>query len=142
MRTSEKGYTLIKQFEGLQLEAYRCPAGVWTIGYGTTKNVKPGMKCDIIQATQWLHDDVAVAESAVNKLLQHDVKQCQFDALVSFVYNCGEGNFKDSTLLRRVNEGRMEDATKEFERWVYGGGKILPGLVRRRKAERMLFEGK
>lgn len=144
MRTSEKGLDVIKRHEGLRLKAYRCPAGVWTIGYGHTKGVKQGMRIAKVQADRFLREDLAEAEKAVNTLVSVPLKQEQFDALVSFVFNLGAGALLRSTLRKVLNKGDYRAAAEQFERWVYGsvgGRKVkLPGLVARRVEERELFE--
>jgi len=133
------GLDLIKSFEGLKLKAYLCPANVWTIGYGHTKTAKSGVVIDEATATQLLISDVAFAEKAVNRLVQKPLNQNQFDALVSFVFNCGEGAFRSSTLLKKLNSGDYSGAHTEFAKWNRGGGKVLAGLTRRRSAEAALF---
>jgi lysozyme len=100
-----------------------------------------GDVCDEPLASKWLVEDTAMAEEAVNRLVKTKLSQGQYDAVCSFVFNVGPDYFKESTLLRRLNEGRFKEAGSEFERWIYGGGKVLGGLVRRRKAERLMFEG-
>jgi len=139
MKISENGIKLIKQCEGLRLEAYKCPGGVWTIGFGHTKNVHAG---DIItkeQAEELLKKDVKSAEYYVNKEVKHELNQNQYDALVSFVFNIGSVKFRCSTLLMRLNNGNYKAAAEQFENWVYSKGKKLDGLIKRRKAEKMLF---
>jgi len=139
MKISENGIKLIKQCEGLRLEAYKCPGGVWTIGFGHTKNVHAG---DIItkeQAEELLKKDVKSAEYYVNKEVKRELNQNQYDALVSFVFNIGSVKFRCSTLLMRLNDGNYKAAAEQFENWVYSKGKKLDGLIKRRKAEKMLF---
>lgn len=136
---SKQGLELIKHFEGLRLAAYKCSAGVWTIGYGHTGGVNPGDIIDEITAESLLRKDVAVSESAVSRLVSVPLNQHQFDALVSFVFNLGAGNFRTSTLLKKLNAGDYSGAADEFSRWINAGGKPLPGLARRREAERLLF---
>ena len=139
MRTSRKGIEFIKAHEGLRLDAYLCPAGVPTIGYGHTHGVKMGDRITEEQAERLLIGDLAVAERGVNRY-GFDLTQNQFDALVSFVYNIGAGNFRSSTLLKRLKDNPNDpDIEYQFRRWVYGGGKVLPGLVRRRKDEAKLY---
>ena len=143
MKTSQRGLDLIKKWEGLRLEAYLCPAGVWTIGYGHIKGVKKGDKISQAQANTLLADDVAnVAESAVNAYVNVPLNQEQFDALASFTFNLGGGNLKSSTLLKKLNDGDYLGAANEFKRWVKAGGKTLNGLVDRREAEAQMFVGK
>lgn len=139
MKTSNKGIELIKKHEGFRAKAYKCPADKWTIGYGHTLNVK---STDVItkeQGEYFLRQDVEHAEKEVNKH-NLNINQNQFDALVSFVFNLGVGNFSRSTLLRRI-KAYPNDITirREFARWVYAGGKVLPGLVTRRKEEADLY---
>lgn len=143
MRISEQGVRLIKRFEGLRLTAYKCPTGYWTIGWGHTYNVKPGQKITKEQAEVYLKQDLVVAEDAVDKLVSTPLNQGMYDALVSFVFNLGAVRFKNSTLLRRLNQGAYDLVPDEFLRWVYGtvDGKTqkLPGLVERRTAEKEMF---
>lgn len=141
MHISQQGLDLIKSFEGLRLSAYKCPADVWTIGYGTTAGVKPGQTITKERAEELLREDVKRFEDQVLRLVKVPLTQGQFDALVSFVYNLGAGNLSNSTLLRLLNEGDYAGAGAQFERWTKAGGKVLAGLVRRRAAERALFEG-
>lgn len=139
MKTSNNGINLIKQFEGCILSAYKCPAGVWTIGYGHTKNVKQGMKITSSQATELLKEDLTTYENYVNKYVKVKLNQNQFDALVSFTFNCGAGALKSSTLLKKLNKGDYTGAANELLRWNKANGKVLAGLTRRRKAEKALF---
>jgi lysozyme len=140
---SKAGIDLVKRFEGCKLKAYLCPAGVPTIGWGETgKHVFIGLTVTQEQADEWLMRSLAKANAALHRLVNCPLKQCQEDALTSFVYNCGAFNFEQSTLRKRVNCGKIEEAAEEFGKWVNGDGKKLPGLVRRRAAERAMFEGK
>lgn len=143
MRTSRKGIEFIKAHEGLRLDAYLCPAGVQTIGYGHTYNVKMGDRITAEQAERLLIGDLAVAEREVNRY-GFDLTQNQFDALVSFVFNVGVGNFRSSTLLKRIKENpNHPDIQNQFKRWIYAGGRVLPGLVKRREEEaKLYFNGK
>ena len=135
MNTSPKGIALIKEFEGLRLKAYQCPGGVWTIGYGHTAGVKPGMLISKAQAEEYLKADLIAFERYLNGL-GLALNQNQFDALVSFIYNVGTGNFSSSTLLRKVRANPQDNSIMdEFLRWVYSKGRVLPGLQRRRLAE-------
>ena len=139
MKTSPKGIALIKEFEGLRLKAYQCPGGVWTIGYGHTAGVKPGMLISKAQAEEYLKADLIAFERSLNGL-GLALNQNQFDALVSFIYNVGTGNFSNSTLLRKVRANPQENSIMdEFLRWVYSKGRVLPGLQRRRLAEMKLY---
>ena len=139
MRTSQKGIDLIKKFEGCRLEAYKCPAGIWTIGYGHTKGVKDGMIISREQAKEFLREDLKVYEKAVESCVKVPLSQNQFDALVSFCYTCVSAALKTSTLLRLLNEGKYSEAGEQFLRWNKAGGKVLVGLTRRREEERELF---
>ena len=139
MKTSPKGIALIKEFEGLRLKAYKCPGGVWTIGYGHTAGVKPGMVISKAQAEEYLKADLIAFERYLNGL-GLALNQNQFDALVSFIYNVGTGNFSNSTLLRKVRANPQDNSIMdEFLRWVYSKGRVLPGLQRRRLAEMKLY---
>jgi len=146
MKISQKGLDMIKHFESFRSEPYLCSAGVPTIGYGTTYykgGVKVTLQDDAIdknEATDLLRTQVdKIYGKAVNDNLTVEVTQNQWDALVSFTYNLGGSNFKRSTLLKRVNEGKNNKAGDEFLRWDKAGGKVLAGLTRRRKAERKLY---
>ena len=139
MKTSHKGIALIKEFEGLRLKAYKCPGGVWTIGYGHTAGVKPGMVISEAQAEEYLTADLIASEKYLNNL-RLAINQNQFDALISFIYNVGTGNFSRSTLLRKVRANPQDNSIMdEFLRWVYSKGRVLPGLQRRRLAEMKLY---
>lgn len=139
MKTSPKGIALIKEFEGLRLKAYKCPGGVWTIGYGHTADVKPGMVISEAQAEEYLKADLIAFEKYLNDL-RLAINQNQFDALVSFIYNVGTGNFSSSTILRKIRANPQDNSIMdEFLRWVYSKGRVLPGLQRRRLAEMILY---
>lgn len=139
MKTSHKGIALIKEFEGLSLKAYKCPGGVRTIGYGHTAGVKPGMVISEAQAEEYLMADLIASEKYLNDL-RLAINQNQFDALISFIYNVGTGNFSRSTLLRKVRANPQDNSIMdEFLRWVYSKGRVLPGLQRRRLAEMKLY---
>lgn len=144
MRISDKGISLIKQFEGLRLTAYQDSVGVWTIGYGWTlpvdgKPIRPGMTIKDETAERLLRTGLVGYESDVSKLVKVKLTQGQFDALVSFAYNLGARTLSTSTLLQKLNAGDYAGAADEFPRWNKAGGKVLPGLTRRREAERALF---
>jgi lysozyme len=144
MQTSQKGVDLIKEFEGLRLKAYLCPARVWTIGYGHTTAagppiVQPGMTITKAQAEEILRSDLGKYEAGVLNLVKVSLTQSQFDALVSFAYNCGVGALARSTLLKRVNAGRFDAVPAELMKWTKAGGRELAGLVRRRRAEAALW---
>ncbi len=148
MKTSDKGLALIKQFEGFSARPYLCPAGVPTIGYGATyypdgrrvtMQDKPVSEAD---ATAMLRSMLASYEAGVSRYVQVPLTQGQFDALVSFAYNLGLSALKGSTLLRLVNARDYAGAAAQFLRWNRAGGKVLPGLTRRREAERVMFLGR
>lgn len=145
MKISQVGLDLIKKYEGYRDKSYLCPAGVWTIGYGTTvingKPVRRGMVCNKEQAQEWLENDANRFLESIERLIREDVElnQNQIDSLASFVYNVGIGNFKKSTLLKQLNEGFNVLAAEEFKRWNKGGGRVLGGLVDRRAEEARLF---
>ena len=146
MKTSPSGLELIKEFEGLRLKAYKCPAAVWTVGFGHTSAagdpvVTSGLVITKAEAEEILKCDLVQYEDAVRKLVKVVLTQSQFDALVSFTYNVGEAQFSRSTLLKRINAGRFDEVPAEFMKWIKGGGRELPGLVRRRRAEVKLWRG-
>lgn len=143
MILSEKGRKFIQNFEGLRLEAYLCPSGVWTIGFGHTAGVKKGQKITLQQAESFFNKDIFSFENAVNTLVKVPLTQGQFDALVSFAFNCGIGNFRSSTLLKLLNQGDYKGAGEQFLVWnkIKKNGKLLSceGLTNRRKAEKEMF---
>jgi GH24 family phage-related lysozyme (muramidase) len=139
VKTSTVGINLIKEFEGCKLTAYKCPAGVWTIGIGTTKGVKAGQVITESQALDLLAKDLSTFEAAVTKLVKVEIRQPMFDALVSFAYNLGAGALGSSTLLKKLNARDYKGAADEFLKWDKAGGRQLAGLTRRRQAERKLF---
>lgn len=141
MRTSQNGINLIKKFEGCKLRAYQDSVGVWTIGYGSTKDIKKGMRITEHMAEDFLTQDLEEAEQAVRNLIHVPLGQNEFDALVSFTFNLGAGNLAESTLRNKLNGQDRKGAADEFPKWVHAGGKKLTGLVRRRNAERALFLG-
>lgn len=133
------GLALVQQFEGCRLKAYTCPAGVLTIGYGSTgSHVHPGMTITQDQAEELLRSDLRRFEDGVAKLCPVATDN-QFSALVSFAFNLGLESLKTSTLRRMHNEGKHGDAAAQFARWNKAGGKVLPGLVKRRAAEAQLY---
>lgn len=145
-KTGKRGIDLIKSFEGFYAKPYICPAGVPTIGYGTTR-YPSGQKVTLrdksitlAQGLDYLKYDLKRFELAVDALIRDDINQNQFDALVSFTYNLGESNLKISTLAKKVNANPKDPAIeKEFAKWVNANGKKLEGLVKRRKAESDLY---
>jgi lysozyme len=146
MKTSQAGIDLIKEFEGLRLAAYLCPAGVLTIGYGHTSMAGPppvakGMRITKKQAEDMLRADLVKYENAVLDAVSVPLRQHQFDVLVSFAYNCGPAALRRSTLLKRVNAKRFDDVPVELMKWTRAQGRELPGLVRRRRAEAGMWRG-
>ena len=141
MTTSPAGRSLIESFEGCVYVAYQDQRGIWTCGYGHTQGVVEGVVCTKAQADAWLEGDLAIAEGAVNRMVKAALRQNQFDALVSLVYNIGQGNFAESTVLKRLNIGTPDysGAATAFLLWNKTNGEINPGLVRRREAEQALF---
>ena len=139
MSLSQSGLNLIKSHEGLRTTAYQDPVGVWTIGYGHTGTAKPGQKITEAQAEQLLRQDVGWAQDAVRKNVKVPLTQGQFDALVSFTFNLGAGALGRSTLLKKLNAGDYAGAQAEFGKFVHAGGRVLPGLVRRRNEEAQMF---
>lgn len=139
MNISYEGLDLIKKYEGLRLEAYLCPANVWTIGYGHTGNdVEEGMEISEEEADDLLVRDLERFELVVNKV-KAPLTQSMYDALVSFTYNVGGGAFLNSTMLRKIAVRDYVGAANEFPKWNKGGGRVLAGLVRRRAEEKALF---
>ena len=141
MNIGTKGLDLIRFFEGLELNAYQCAAGVWTIGYGHTKDVQEGMTISEARANEMLAEELNEYESYITGLVTVELNQDQFDAMVSWVYNLGVGNLKASTLLKVLNAGDYDGVPAQMMRWNKAGGKVLEGLTKRRQAEADLFCG-
>lgn len=142
MKLSAAGMELIKKFEGCVLKAYKCPAGVWTIGYGTTKGVTPGMVITAEKAEELFRADIRPIERTVNALAIN-LTQRSFDALVSWIYNLGSGNFQSSTMRKKIVADAADlDITDQMIRWINAGGKPLLGLKRRRVAEANMWLGR
>lgn len=139
MQTSQAGKDLIKQYEGLKLTAYKCRAGKDTIGYGHTHGVKPGAHITKAQADTFLDKDLAVFELTVNTAIKRPMNQHQFDALVALAFNIGGAAFAGPTLVKKFNTGDTQGASDEFPHWCHCGGDVVPGLVKRRAAEREMF---
>ena len=142
MNISQEGLSLIKKFEGCELEAYKCAAGVWTIGYGSTKGVKEGDSIIQEEADKLLLHEMEEYEGYINDMVNVNLEQNQFDAMVSWVFNLGPANLKASTLLKVLNAKDYEGVPAQIKRWNKAGGKVLQGLIRRREAESLLFAGK
>jgi lysozyme len=139
MNISNTGIDLIKHFEGCETEAYLCPAGVPTIGYGHIKGVQMGDSITEAQAHEMLVEELDEYESYINDLVTVSLNQNQFDAMVSWVYNLGGGNLRASTLLKVLNLGNYSEVPEQIMRWNKAGGRVLEGLTRRRQAEADLF---
>lgn len=146
IKASQKGLDLIKRFEGLELKPYKCPAGIHTIGYGNTyypsgfkvKLTDPAITKE--KAEELLKFLLGSYEKAVDSFCRDDINQNQFDALVSFAYNCGVNNLKSSTLLKKVNANPNDPTIKaEFLKWNKASGRVLAGLTKRRQAEADLY---
>lgn len=147
---SESGLNLVKKFEGLHKQqkdgsviAYKCPASVLTIGWGHTAGVKDGQTATIEQCEEWLQDDLNDAGKILQRYVNVPLTQAQFDALASFIFNLGEGSFRNSTLLKKLNQGLYDEVPEQLARWnkarVDGVLTPLKGLTRRRAAEAALF---
>jgi lysozyme len=140
---SQTGIDLIKGFEGYSDKVYLDTAGIYTIGYGSTKGITrhtPPITKE--QGEKLLIADLADAESAVNRLVDVPLTQNQFDALVSFVFNLGAEAFRKSTLLQMINTGQHHKAPEQFQRWKYAGGKESKGIITRRLKESALYQTK
>ncbi|HCV50124.1 MAG TPA: lysozyme [Saprospirales bacterium] len=142
MKISEQGLELIKHFEGCELEAYKCAAGVWTIGYGHIKTAVEGKVITQEEADNLLVEEIIEYEDYVRAAVKVPLKQYQFDALVSWTFNLGNGNLNASTMLKVLNREEYEGVPAQMARWNKAGGKVLEGLIRRREAEGLLFENK
>ena len=142
MNISQEGLGLIKKFEGCELNSYKCAAGVWTIGYGSTHGIEEGMSISKSRAEELLLEDISEFEDHVMNNVKVSLNQNQFDAMVSWTFNLGAGNLKSSTLLKVLNGNDYEDVPEQIKRWNKAGGKVLEGLIRRREAEALLFAGK
>ena len=141
MHTSEEGISLIKKFEGCRLEPYFCSANVLTIGYGHTRTAQSGQNWSQDHAEEMLKSDLEEFEGYVEQLVEVPLSQYQFDSLVAWCFNLGPANLKSSTLLKVLNSGAYEEVPSQIKRWNKAGGKVLEGLIRRREAEALLFQG-
>lgn len=143
MQLSHSGLEFLKDQEGFEAKAYRDGGGVWTIGFGTTringKPVEAGMTCTESEALLWLAQDTASAQTTLNQSVRVPLRQSQFDALVSLVYNIGSDAFLKSTLLRMLNMGDYMGAYAQMSRWDHDNGKVVLGLTKRRMREQSLF---
>ncbi len=143
VQISYNGVQFLKEREGFRSEAYKDTGGVWTIGYGTIaikgKPVEAGQTISKKEAEICLVEDLAWAQTTVNKSVRVPLRQGMYDALVSFVYNIGETQWADSTLLKVLNAGQYDKVSEQLLRWKYDNGKEIPGLLRRRELERDMF---
>ncbi len=139
MKASQQAYNLIREFEGLRLQAYQCPSGIWTIGYGHTTNMAPNTVISQLQANLLLQEDIAQCERTLNRY-NLALTQNMYDALISFIYNVGSGNFHRSALLSKIKANPYDSSiSDEFLKWIHSKGKSLAGLQRRRMAEMKLY---
>lgn len=138
-RINQAGLAILKHYESCELEAYLCPNRRWTCGWGETEGVTRNTKWTQTYADERLEQSLRVREAAIEKLVTVSLTSNQFSSLVSFVYNVGVDAFSKSTLLRLLNKGDYSGASEQFRRWDKAGARILPGLTRRRIAERDLF---
>lgn len=136
---TEQAEILIKTLEGLRLKAYQDSGGVWSIGFGETKGVTPGMQISIQQAEKYLEARLATLEEEILTLVKVPINDNQLSGLESFAYNLGIGALAGSTMLKLINKGDFAEAADQFSLWTHVKGKIIPGLVTRRKAEQKLF---
>ena len=141
MKTSQYGIDLIKHFEGCELKAYQCAAGVWTIGYGHTKGIYEGLEITQSEAEKMLVDELPEYEGYITDKVVPMLQQHEFDALVCWVYNLGPTNLSSSTMLKKLNAGEFKEVPFQMKRWDKAGGQPLLGLTRRRNAEALLFKG-
>jgi lysozyme len=141
LEESEKGIALTKKAEGLRLKPYLDSGGIWTCGYGHTKDVNENTVCTEEIAEQWLKQDSTDAVNAVNKLVTVPLTQNEFDALVDFVFNIGVKNFSTSTMHTLLNKGDYEGAAQQFKIWNLCKGKVIEGLINRRILEQNEFNG-
>lgn len=139
MKISSAGLSVIKEFEGFRANAYRDPVGIWTIGFGTIRGVKPGDVVTRSEAERRLRQELVEYERAVERATGGNATQPQFDALVSFAYNVGVKGMAGSTVIKRHNTGDHQAAARAFGLWNKAGGKVWPGLTRRRAAEAALY---
>tara|TARA_B100000902_G_scaffold254050_1_gene240534 strand:- start:621 stop:1046 length:426 start_codon:yes stop_codon:yes gene_type:complete len=141
MKPSNQCIELVKHFEGFESVAYLCPANVWTIGYGRTRNVKEGDVVTELQAERDLLEELVEFGEQVLSVVDVELEQREFDALTSWTYNLGVGNLQSSTLLKKLNAGDKNSVPSEMLRWNKASGRVLEGLTRRRQAEADLWTG-
>ena len=136
---SGNGLAFTEGFEGCKLMSYQDSGGIWTIGYGHIAGVMPGMNCTQEQADLWLKDDTQSSVDTVNRLVDIQLNQEEFDALVDFVFNLGAGSFASSSMLKYITSNKLDLAALEFQKWDHCGGKVVQGLLNRRIAEQKEF---
>lgn len=141
MKPSNQCIELVKHFEGFESVAYLCPANVWTIGYGRTRDVKEGDVVTELQAERDLLEELVEFGEQVLSVVDVELEQREFDALTSWTYNLGVGNLQSSTLLKKLNAGDKNSVPSEMLRWNKASGRVLEGLTRRRQAEADLWTG-
>jgi lysozyme len=139
MKNLQPAIDLIKQFEGCKLTAYQDSVGIWTIGYGSTLNVAPGQTITQEQAEQMLMEHLEPLSDHIEDMVRTPTTNNQHCALCCFAYNVGAGALERSTLLKKLQSNDIQGAADEFLKWDKAGGRVLPGLTRRREAERALF---
>lgn len=140
MKCNAAGIALIKDVEGFRGRSYLDTGGVWTIGYGHTHGVHPGMACTSLEGEMWLVEDLAAAEDAVDRLVEYELTSNEFSALCSFVYNIGADSFAKSAVLRCINNGDFDQVPVHIRAWKYDNHKIIHGLELRREKEIALWE--
>ncbi len=138
---SKRGIAFIKRWENLRLTAYKDTGGVYTIGWGSTGNIPPGLTITVEQAESLLRSDIFWAEHSLRKLVSVPLSQNEYDALVSFIFNIGGQQFAESTLRRMLNDLYYDKAADQLLRWHFDNGKPIKGLMNRRRDERLLFTG-
>ncbi len=143
MHLSSSGFEFLKSFEGFEAQAYRCPGGYQTIGYGHVirKGEDYASALSLFEAERLLRQDATIAENAVRRFIDVNLRQKQFDALVSFTFNLGSGALQRSTLRRKINREEHDEVPDELMKWIWAAGRRLPGLIRRRQAEGVLYQG-
>ncbi len=136
---NQAGIDLLTHYEGFRENAYRCPAGIWTIGFGFTDGVQPGDRMTLAEGQERLRDELKTRGEDVRNVCTRPPNENEFAAMLSLAFNIGQGAFSGSTVLRKHNLGEQAKAADAFLMWVKARGKVLPGLVRRRRAERLLY---
>ena len=136
---SGTGLAFTEGFEGCKLTSYQDSGGIWTIGYGHIAGISPDMNCTQEQADLWLKEDTQSSVDTVNRLVDIQLNQEEFDALVDFVFNLGAGSFASSSMLKYINSNKLDLAALEFQKWDHCGGKVVQGLLNRRIAEQKEF---